>query len=159
MNIKKYQKHSVLDAARKRISVVFDKFDKIYCSFSGGKDSSVMFHLLMEEAIKRNRKIGVLFVDLEAQYKFTIEHIHNLYDMYSDHIDKYWVCLPIHLRNAVSSYEAFWQCWDPDAKASWVREMPKVAIKEKTFEYFERVYKIKHASNTSTVEARKLGIT
>ena len=74
MRIKKYQSENVLDAARKRISIIFDEFEKIYCSFSGGKDSSVMMHLLMDEAKKRNRKIGVLFIDLEAQYKDTIDN-------------------------------------------------------------------------------------
>ena len=43
----------VLTASRQRIAYVFDKFQKIYLSFSGGKDSSVMMHLTMDEAIKR----------------------------------------------------------------------------------------------------------
>ena len=42
----------VLEAARLRIRYAFDHFEKIYVSFSGGKDSSVMVHLVMEEAIE-----------------------------------------------------------------------------------------------------------
>ena len=61
-----------------------------------------MLHLVMDEAIKRNRKVGVLLVDLEGMYKITIEHIQAMYDLYADHIEPYWVCLPIALRNAVS---------------------------------------------------------
>ena len=72
---KQYVGESVLIAAKKRIEKVFDDFPRIYLSFSGGKDSAVMMHLVMHEAQVRNRKIGVLFVDLEAQYKLTIDHV------------------------------------------------------------------------------------
>ena len=58
---------SVLEAARQRIAWVFDNFPRIYLSFSGGKDSTVMLHLVMDEAIKRDRTIGVLFVDLSRR--------------------------------------------------------------------------------------------
>ena len=103
----------VLTAARERISYVFDNFEKIYVSFSGGKDSSVMLHLVMDEAIKRNREVGVLLVDLEGMYKMTIDFITQMYTSYADHIDPYWVCLPIALRNAVSVFEPKWCCWEP----------------------------------------------
>lgn len=127
MNIKKYQKDNVLTASRKRISVIFDEFEKIYCSFSGGKDSTIMFHLLMEEAIKRKRKIGILLIDLEAQYKDTIDHATNMINTYKDNIDLYWVCVPMLLRNALTNYEPRWVAWDPDKKDIWVRPMPEFA--------------------------------
>ena len=80
---------NVLEAARERISWTFDNFPKIYLSFSGGKDSTVMLHLVMAEAIKRDKKNGVLFVDLEGQYKLTIDHIQECYDLYADNIEPY----------------------------------------------------------------------
>ena len=80
--IKRYQNENVLKASKKRIKIVFDNFERIYCSFSGGKDSTLMLHLIMEEAIRRNRKIGVLFIDLEAQYSETISHIKNMFNYY-----------------------------------------------------------------------------
>jgi predicted phosphoadenosine phosphosulfate sulfurtransferase len=116
----------VYTAARQRIAWVFDNFPRIYISFSGGKDSSVMLHLVMDEAIKRGRMVGVLFVDLEAQYKITIEHIEQMYNLYADHIDPYWVALPIALRNAVSQYQPKWTCWGVGDK--WVRQPPDIAI-------------------------------
>jgi predicted phosphoadenosine phosphosulfate sulfurtransferase len=118
----------VLTAARQRVSKVFDDFPRIYVSFSGGKDSSVMLHLVMDEAIKRNRKVGVLFVDLEGQYKLTIEHIHHMFDLYADYIEPYWVCLPIALRNSVSVYEPKWCCWEPGKEDVWIRRPPEMAI-------------------------------
>lgn len=121
---------NVFDAARERIAWTFDNCEKIYLSFSGGKDSTIMLHMVMDEAIKRKQKIGVLFVDLEGQYKITIDHVENLYKMYEEWIDAYWVCLPIHLRNAVSVFETHWICWDDTKRESWIRELPKMGIND-----------------------------
>lgn len=136
MRIKKYQEYSVLTASKERISKIFDEFDRIYISFSGGKDSSVLTHLVMDEAIKRNRIVGLLIIDLEAQYEDTIKHIHRIVNMYSDNIDLHWACLPLLLRNAVSNFEPRWVCWDPDKKDIWVREMPDIAKTEKDYQFF-----------------------
>ena len=125
MELRTYEDKNVLTAAKERISYTFDNFDKIMLSFSGGKDSSVMFHLVMEEAILRNRKIGVMLIDFEAQYKHTSAHAERMFDMYKDYIDLHWICLPIKLRNAVSNYQPTWTCWDESAQDLWVRDMPK----------------------------------
>jgi predicted phosphoadenosine phosphosulfate sulfurtransferase len=135
MNIKKYQKTNVLEAAKDRISKTFDGFKRIYCSFSGGKDSSIMVHLVMEEAIKRKRKVGILVIDLEAQYADTIKHVHDMVDMYKDHIDLHWVCVPLLLRNALTNYEPRWICWDPEKEDIWVREKPEYAKTEKDYPF------------------------
>jgi predicted phosphoadenosine phosphosulfate sulfurtransferase len=128
---------NVLDAAISRIEWVFDNFPKIYVSFSGGKDSSVMLHLVMDIAIKRGRKVGLLFIDLEAQYKLTIDHVSELFDIYADYIDPYWIALPLHLRNAVSQFQPHWICWDKTAVGDWVRKPPKIAITdESAFSFF-----------------------
>lgn len=120
-------------AARQRIEWSFDNFERLYVSFSGGKDSTVMLHMVADVARKRGRKIGILIVDLEGQYKYTIEHISRCVDMYSDIADVHWVCLPLHLRNAVSVYQPFWMCWDPEARKQWVREFPPKCINDEAF--------------------------
>ncbi|MDI6872608.1 MAG: DUF3440 domain-containing protein [Bacillota bacterium] len=121
---------NVLQAAQERIAFIFDHFPKVYVSFSGGKDSTVMLHLVMEEAIKRSRKVGLLFIDLEAQYKLTINHVQAMFDRYRDHIEPFWVALPLILRNAVSMYEPRWICWDKAEEERWVRRPPEIAITE-----------------------------
>ena len=128
---KRYLDTDVLTAARERIAWTFEVFPRVYVSFSGGKDSSVMLHLVLDEAIKRGRKVGVLFVDLEAQYKLTIDHIQEMYDLYCDYIEPYWICLPIALRNAVSQYEPKWTCWGDNV--DWVRQPPKMAIIDRNY--------------------------
>jgi predicted phosphoadenosine phosphosulfate sulfurtransferase len=127
----------VLSAARQRISWTFDEFEHVYLSFSGGKDSTVMLHLAAEEARSRRRRFGVLFVDLEGQYKLTIDHIHRCLETHEDVADPFWICLPIHLRNAVSVYEPHWLCWDPENEPAWIRRPPESAIVDTSyFEWF-----------------------
>lgn len=129
----------VLDAARERIAFAFDNFNRVYLSFSAGKDSTVMLHLVADEARQRGRRFGVLLVDLEGQYKLTIDHALACVEMYLDVIELHWVCLPIHLRNAVSVYEPFWLCWDPENREGWIREPPPCAVTdESVYPFFRR---------------------
>lgn len=137
--LKRYLDIDVLEAARRRIAWTFDTFERVYVSFSAGKDSTVMLHLILDEAKRRNQKIGVLLIDLEAQFQITMAHAERMVTEYAEWIDLYWVCLPIHLRNAVSAYQPFWLCWDPDKKDAWVRQPPAFAITdEKFFPFFHR---------------------
>lgn len=130
---------NVLEAAKQRISWAFDTFEKISVSFSGGKDSTVMTHLVAEEARLRNKKFALLFIDLEGQYKYTIGHIQEIIAEYEDLIDLHWVCLPIHLRNAVSVYEPFWMCWDPEREKDWIRSLPEDSIsKQDHYPFFKQ---------------------
>lgn len=127
----------VLTAARQRIARVFDDFPRIYVSYSAGKDSTVMLSLVVAEAAARGRKIGVLLVDLEAQYSLTIDHARETLANLADHIDLYWVCLPLNLRNAVSQFEPQWTCWEQGRESDWVRQPPPEAITDpNTFPFF-----------------------
>lgn len=131
--MKKYREQNVLDAGNERIAFVFDRFEKVILSFSGGKDSTVMFHMVADEARKRGRKFAVMMIDFEAQYKMTADHIGALLAQYADCIEPYWICLPMHLRNGASNFEPWWICWDKDREEAWVREMPKSAISDEAF--------------------------
>lgn len=128
----------VLTAARERISWTFDNFERVYLSFSAGKDSTVMLHLVAEEATRRGRTFGLLLVDLEGQYKLTMEHAEKCFDLYREITEPYWVCLPIHLRNAVSVYEPHWVCWDRSKREAWIRDLPRYAIEEESYFPFFR---------------------
>lgn len=137
MSKKKELDISVLEASKSRVSRTFDDFERIYISFSGGKDSTVMSHLVLDEARKRNRKVGLLIIDLEAQYKATIEHIHEMIEMYSDVIDLHWFCGELLLRNAVSDFEPKWVCWDEDKKDIWVRPKPDLASDLTQYDFYQ----------------------
>lgn len=130
----------VLTAARQRIGRMLDDFPRAYVSFSGGKDSGVLLELVAAVARERGRTIGVLFVDLEAQYRLTIDYIESTIDRHRDVIDGlHWVALPIHLRNAVSQFEPQWMCWDPDARDRWVRQPHLYSVTdEAAYPFFRR---------------------
>lgn len=137
MATKRYLDISVLEATKRRISEVFDNFEKCYISFSGGKDSTVMTHLVISEAIKRGRKVGLLIIDLEAQYTNTIDHIKEMVEIYKDHIDLHWFCGELLLRNAVSDFEPKWVCWDESKKDIWVREKPKYQSDLSQYDFYQ----------------------
>jgi predicted phosphoadenosine phosphosulfate sulfurtransferase len=128
---------SVLEAARQRISKTFDLVPRPYVSLSGGKDSTVMMHLVMDEAIKRGRKVGVLIIDLEAQYRDTVTNLEVLCDMYADHIELHWVCAELMLRNATSVFEPQWVCWEATKEAQWVRSKPTRAADLTQYDFYQ----------------------
>lgn len=120
---KQWLDEDVFEAAKSRVSYIFDHFNHFYVSFSGGKDSGVLLNLAIEEGERRGRlPIDVLIVDFEAQYIETERFIQRM--VKSNKIRPYWVCLPISLRNSVSQFEPKWLCWDPESKHRWIRELP-----------------------------------
>ena len=130
---KKYLDVDVLTASRERISWTFDNFERIYVSFSGGKDSTIMLHLVMDEAIKRNIKVGVMFIDWECQLTHTINHIREMFELYKNNIDPYWIQIPIRTWNGCSQIEPEWISWDESKRDLWVRPKEKIAITDKHY--------------------------
>lgn len=121
----------VMTAARERVEWTFNNFDRIYCSFSAGKDSGVMVHLVCEEARKRGRKVGLFFLDWECQFTLTIDFARRIYAEYADCVDPYWIALPIKTWNACSMHEPEWTAWDESKKNLWVRQPEPYAITDK----------------------------
>lgn len=135
---KTYIGTDVLTAAIERIEWTFDNFPRVYVSFSAGKDSTVMLHLVEEVARRRGRRFGLLLVDLEGQYKLTIEHAEEMFAQLEDITDQYWLCLPLLLRNAVSVYEPRWKCWEAGKEDAWIRPLPARGITDPGFFPFFR---------------------
>jgi predicted phosphoadenosine phosphosulfate sulfurtransferase len=125
---KRYLTIDVCTAAQQRIATTFDEFERVMLSFSAGKDSTVMLHMVADEARRRSRRFGVLLIDLEGQYRLTIDHALRCLADYEDCADPYWIALPISLRNAVSVFEPKWLCWDPEKRDAWIRQPPEMAI-------------------------------
>lgn len=113
---------SVLDAARARVRGLFDEFDRVCVSFSGGKDSTVLLELARLEAVSRGRTVDVLFIDWEAQYSGTVAHVQAM--LGRPGVNPIWVALPLTTDNASSVYEPLWTAWDPARRDVWVRDLP-----------------------------------
>ena len=122
----------VYDAAVKRISWVFDTFSRVCVSFSGGKDSTLLFHLTAREARKRNRKFSVMFIDWEVQFQYPINHIQAMKSLYADCTETfYWIALPVTTVNGTSACQPEWTAWEPGIE--WVRTPPDDAITDPGF--------------------------
>lgn len=124
---RKYLDQNVYDATQERIKFIFDTFPKIYLSFSGGKDSGVMLNLFIDYMRKHGitRKIGLMTLDNEANYEYSLKFMHSIIKKNRDLLDVFWCCLPITLPCTVSSYAVEWQCWGNRDKKRWIRPLPK----------------------------------
>ncbi len=125
--IKEYLELNVYEALQKRLHFLFEEFENIYVSFSGGKDSGLLLNLVLDfqKRYYPDRKIGVFHQDFEAQYTVTTEYIERTFERIRNDVEPYWVCLPMATRTALSSYEMYWYPWDDTKQDSWVRPMPK----------------------------------
>jgi len=81
---------NVLDASAERIDWTLNNFSRVCVSFSGGKDSTVMLHLVAQKARQLKRKIDVIFLDWEAQFSSTIQHVDTMRTLYRDVIHQFW---------------------------------------------------------------------
>lgn len=118
--MKIYTNKDVFTTSIDRIEYIFNEFEYVYFSVSGGKDSSMMVQLANTIALKMNRKFDVLFIDQEAIYQTTSDHIEELKLLPA--IDEFYhICLPFYEDNAVSVFQTQWKMWDPDEKDKWVR--------------------------------------
>lgn len=133
---------NVYDAAIERLDFIFENFERIYLSFSGGKDSGIMLNLVIDYMRKNNitKKIGVQILDNEANYEMSLEFMHRIIDSNLDILDVYWCCLPITLPCTVSSYAIDWQCYGERDKDRWIRPMPQddyvVNMENHEFDFF-----------------------
>lgn len=125
---REFLEENVYEALQKRLQLIFEEFDNIYVSFSGGKDSGLLLNLVLDFKKKKypEKKIGVFYQDFEAQYTVTTEYVERTFERIKDEVEPYWVCLPMATRTALGSYEMYWYPWDDTKKEAWVREMPKM---------------------------------
>ena len=123
---REYLEKNVYEACMERLHFIFEEFDNILVSFSGGKDSGLLLNLVLDYKKKYypDKTIGVFHQDFEAQYTVTTEYIERTLERIKDEAEIYWVCLPMATRTALSSYEMYWYPWDDTKQELWVREMP-----------------------------------
>lgn len=126
-SVKNYKPINVYDAANERIDFIFKNFKRVYLSFSGGKDSGVMLNLTLDYMRKNGitQKLGIMILDNEANYEYSLKFMHSIIKNNIDMLDVYWCCLPITLPCTVSSYATEWQCWGVKDQHKWIKPMSK----------------------------------
>lgn len=117
---------TVLDAANSRLAKIFNEFDNVYVSFSGGKDSGVLLNLAIDwvRTNQPGRRIGVFHLDYEAQYQATTDYVDEVFSSNLDVIEPYRICMPIKAQCVTSMSRDHWVPWDPHMQEIWVRERP-----------------------------------
>ena len=137
--MKRFLDKNVYEAAVERFDYIYTNFERVCVSFSNGKDSGVLLNLAIDAARRHGKlPVNALYIDFEAQYAKAIEFTHRMFSR--PEVTGWWVCLPIHLRNAVSQILPYWVCWDKEKRDAWVREYPEnkhVITDESFFPFFK----------------------
>ena len=125
---KVYINIKVDEALEKRLKLIFEDFDNICVSFSGGKDSGVLLNAVLDYKRRHNypQKIAVFHKDYEAQYTKTTEFVTRMYENNLEDIEPYWFCVPMSVNCSVSMHQLTWTPWNPVEKDKWVREVPEM---------------------------------
>ena len=135
MSTKRYLNINVYDAAKERFRMIFREFERVCVSFSNGKDSGLMLNMAIDAAREAGKlPVHIMYIDMEAQYHHAIEFTKRMFSR--PEVTGWWVCLPIHLRNAVSQIQPYWIPWEQSKRDAWVREYPDDPHTVKDIEYF-----------------------
>lgn len=121
----------VYTLACERVAYLFDTYDHVAVSFSGGKDSTAVLNVALEVAhsnprYERHLPLRAVFFDEEALPFETEEYVRRVGQQ--DDVNLEWYCLPVQHRNACSRKSPFWWPWAPEDEAKWCRPLPPEAL-------------------------------
>ena len=120
------------EAALDRMRWLFDEFPEVVVGFSGGKDSTVVFHLALEVAREKGRlPLTVMFLDQEAEWQATVDQVRYVMD--HPDVNPRWYQFPFRLFNATSSSDHWLECWDPAEEHRWMRPQEPNAITKNVY--------------------------
>lgn len=128
----------VHEAANRRLKIIFDYFDYVYVSFSGGKDSGILLHLCMDYIRMHapGRKLGVFHMDYEVQYRQSTEYVERMFSNNRDILEVFHCCVPFKVPTCTSMYQQYWRPWQEGYQNIWVRQMPGTALTVKDFDFW-----------------------
>ena len=121
---------NVYEAAQERLRFIFDHFDNICVSFSGGKDSGVLLNLTLDyaEKAKRLADVSVMHIDYEAQYQMTTDYVEEVKHSLPAGVKFYHICMPIKAQCSTSMFQDHWKPWNTTERDIWTRELPKDSV-------------------------------
>lgn len=130
--LKLYQQENVHEMALRRIAWLFDEFPRVFVNVSGGKDSTVLFHLALQVAREKDRlPLNVFWIDQEAEWQATVDLCADW--MTHPDVRPYWLQVPFRIFNATSTTEHWLNAWDLAAKDRWLHPHHPVSFKENVY--------------------------
>ena len=136
--MKNHTDKNVYELSQERLRIIFNEFDNICVSFSGGKDSGVLLNLCIDY-IRRHRlnvRLNVFHMDYEIQYKMTIDYLDRILKENSDILNVYRICVPFRVPTCTSMYQTFWRPWEDSKQDLWVRQMPENCMTKVDFDFY-----------------------
>ena len=90
---REFMEQNVYENLQQRLKLIFEEFDNIYISFSGGKDSGLLLNLVLDYKRKYfpEKTVGVFHQDFEAQYTVTTEYVERTFERIKNETEPYWV--------------------------------------------------------------------
>ena len=127
--------------AIERIENIFDDYDEIMYSFSGGKDSTLSANLLIREWKIRNERVRLGSTDpldlkwfnkklwgntmhCEWMYSSVLEYINKFCKNNTENTNFFYKCFPIGWSSAVTFGNDRLISWDKNFESQWIQKMP-----------------------------------
>ncbi len=93
---RQYLNQNVYEALQSRLHFIFQEFQNIFVSFSGGKDSGLLLNPVLDFPKKYYPQPAhwVFHQDFEAQYSVTTEYIERTLPALKKEVEPYWFVFP-----------------------------------------------------------------
>lgn len=120
---KLFSDQNVLDAAKGRIREQYLAGNRLVCSISGGKDSTVIMELCIQVARELNMlPVHVIMRDEEIMIPGTFEYLERVSQR--PEVAMHWVIAGQAIINAYNRFNPYWWVFDPAESDKWVRQPP-----------------------------------
>lgn len=123
----------VFRAALDRIRWLYDEFETVQVSTSGGKDSTVLLELTVMVAAERGRlPVQAQWLDQECEFEATVDYMRYL--MYErEDVDLRWYQVPFLLENSTNHENPWLKVWDEEHPEDWVRPKEPGSIHDNVY--------------------------
>lgn len=126
---KQYTDEDVLTAARDRMDEIWERFDEVWISVSGGKDSGACWNMALDAWERHggppgDKPIHLIHFDDEFAYPETHEFIDRMLTEHEEKQHLYWLCFPMKYGAGTTRHDHHFKPWNPKMTDRWIRDIP-----------------------------------